>query len=296
MKGSPFTRLCGRLAVLRDPGRADLHTHTTFSDGTHTPEGLVDRARRAGLRAVAVTDHDTTAGIEPARAAAAGTIEVVPGVEITAEFRYHEVHLLGYFVRPDDPALSAALAALRASRRERLIEMAHRLRALGPSVEELVAAVPDTVSLGRRHLARMLIAAGHARSLHGAFAGWLARPELASVPKHRLPIADAIAQVRGAGGVASWAHPPQDIDLRVLEELRDLGLSAVECAYPWPSRAYETRLRQLARAAGLAVTGGSDSHDPGPPARAVGARTVTLDEVARIRALIPVSCPLTPDP
>ena len=289
MKGSPFTRLCGRLALLRDPGRADLHTHPTFSDGTHTPAGLVERARKAGLKAVAVTDHDTTAGVEPARSAAAGTVEVIAGVEITAEFRGHELHLLGYFVRPDDPALSAALADLRASRRERLTEMARRLRPLGPSVEDAVAAFPDDVSLGRRHLARLLIAAGHARSLHGAFAGWLARPELAGVPKRRLPAADAIALVRGAGGATSWAHPPADADLRTLEELRDMGLAAVECAYPWPSRVHETRLRQLARAAGLAVTGGSDSHDPDQPTRAVGARSVTLEEVARIRALTPVS-------
>lgn len=285
MKGSPFTRLCGRLAVLRNPGRADLHTHTTFSDGTHTPAGLVERARKAGLKALAVTDHDTTAGIEPARAAAGGVVEVIAGVEITAEFRGCEIHLLGYFIRPDDSGLSAALADLRAVRRERLMEMARRLTRLGPSVEDAVAAIPAVVSVGRRHLARILIERGHARSLHGAFAEWLARPDLAGVAKRRLPAAEAIALVRGTGGVASWAHPPPDADLRTLEELRSLGLAAIECAYPWPSRANETRLRQLARAAGLAVTGGSDSHDPDPPTRAVGARTVTLDELARIREL-----------
>jgi predicted metal-dependent phosphoesterase TrpH len=285
MKGSPFTRLCRGLAVLKNPGRADLHTHTTFSDGTHTPASLVGRARQVGLHAIAVTDHDTTAGVEPARAAAAGAIEVIAGVEITAEFRGFEVHLLGYFVQPHDPALAAALADLRAGRRARLIEMARRLRALGPDVEGAVVAVPETVSLGRRHLARLLIERGFGCSLHGAFTGWLARPELAGVPKHRLTIAEAITLVRGAGGVTSWAHPPADIDLRILEELREMGLSAIECTYPWPSRARETRLRQLARAAGLAVTGGSDSHDPDVPTRAVGARTVTLEELARIREL-----------
>src|SRR3954463_8555191 len=103
MKGSPFTRLCRQLTVLR-PGRADLHTHTTFSDGTHTPAGLVERARKAGLTAVAVTDHDTTAGVGPARVAAGDVLEVIAGVEITAEFEGRELHLLGYFVRPDDPA------------------------------------------------------------------------------------------------------------------------------------------------------------------------------------------------
>jgi predicted metal-dependent phosphoesterase TrpH len=254
---------------------------------------LVERARKAGLTAVAVTDHDTTAGVGPARAAAGAGLEVIAGVEITAEFRGAEVHLLGYFVRPDDPALSVALAEVRAARRERLVEMARRLAALGADVRRDVEALPAAVSVGRRHLARLLIARGFARSLHGAFTGWLARPELTGVPKRRVPAAEAIALVRGAGGATSWAHPPADADLRTLETLRDVGLAAVECAYPWPSRARETRLRQLARAAGLAVTGGSDSHDPHPPARAVGARTVTLEELARIRELIAAPRPLT---
>jgi 3',5'-nucleoside bisphosphate phosphatase len=284
MKGSPFTHLCRQLTVLR-PGRADLHTHTTFSDGTHSPETLVERAVKAGLKAVAVTDHDTTAGVGPARAAAGSAIEVISGVEVTAEFRGVEVHLLGYFVRPDDQALGAALRDLRASRRERLLEMARRLKPLGADVEADAVALPDDVSVGRRHLARLLIDRGHARSMHDAFTRWLAVPEIAGVPKRRLPAPEALARIRGAGGVPSWAHPPTDLDLRALEELRGLGLRAVECVYPWPSRAHETRLRRLATAAGLAVTGGSDSHDPGPPTRAVGARTVTLDEVATIRAL-----------
>jgi 3',5'-nucleoside bisphosphate phosphatase len=285
MRGAPFTRLCGQLAVLRSPFRADLHTHTIFSDGTHTPESLVERAIKAGLKAVAVTDHDTTAGVERARAAGGAAIEVIAGVEVTAEFRGSEIHLLGYFVRTDEPALAEALNQVRVSRRERLLEMARRLQGLGVSVEEDVAALPEFVSVGRRHLARIVIERGHAHSLHGAFTGWLAHPELVAVPKLRLPASTAIDLIRGAGGVASWAHPPASIDLRILEELRGMGLSAIECAYPWPSRATENRLRQLAGAAGLAITGGSDSHDPGPPQRAVGARTVTREELDRIRHL-----------
>jgi predicted metal-dependent phosphoesterase TrpH len=285
MKGAPFTRLCHELAVLRDPGRADLHTHTTASDGTHTPADLVARAIKAGLKAVAVTDHDTTAGIEPARAAAGSAVEVISGVEITAEWRGTEVHLLGYFIRPEDEPLAAALAELRHSRRERILEMARRLTSRGPALESDVAAVPAGVSLGRRHLARLLVERGQAGSLHTAFSNWLSASEVAAVPFRRLPIADALSLLRGAGGATSWAHPPANLDLRDLEEFRGLGLQALECVYPWPSRAHETRLRQLARAAGLAVTGGSDSHDPAPPTRAVGARSVTVEELARIREL-----------
>ena len=284
MKGSPFTHLCRQLAVIRNAGRADLHTHTTFSDGTHSPTDLVERAIRAGLKAVAVTDHDTTAGVRPVSEAAAGRIEVIAGVEITAEFRGRELHLLGYFIQ-EDGALAEVLQELRASRRTRLLEMAKRLKPLGVSIESEIEAIPDQISLGRRHLARLLIAHGHARSLHDAFTRWLSRPELAEVPKRRLPVADAIDLVRGAAGVTSWAHPPLDTDESMLVEQRSLGLQAVECVYPWPTGTHGKRLRALTEYLGLAVTGGSDSHDASPPTRAVGARTVTLAEVDRIRLL-----------
>jgi predicted metal-dependent phosphoesterase TrpH len=163
--------------------------------------------------------------------------------------------------------------------------MARRLRPLGASVEEDVFALPQVVSVGRRHLARILIARGHSRSLHHAFARWLAAPELAGVPRRRLPVAEAIALVRGAGGVTSWAHPPAGADLVALTELRDLGLHGVECVYPWPTGTHGKRLRAMADSLGLVVTGGSDSHDPSPPTRSVGARTVSLDELDRIRSM-----------
>ena len=285
MKGSPFTKVCQGLAAVRDRRRADLHTHTTFSDGTYTPADVVHRARAAGLKAVAITDHDTLGGIEPARAAANGQLEVIAGVEITAEFRGSELHLLGYFVRTDDPALVAALAELRAARRDRLVEIARRLKPLGASVEEDVAAISEYVSVGRRHLAHILMARGYSHSRHHAFTRWLADPAIVAVPKRRIAVADAIGLVRKAGGVTSWAHPPANTDLATMSELHGLGLQAVECVYPWPTGAHGRRLRAMAETLGLATTGGSDSHDPSPPTRAVGARTVSLDEVARIREM-----------
>ena len=243
------------------------------------------RAEAAGLKAVAITDHDTLEGIEPARVAARQRLQVIAGVEITAEFHATELHLLGYFVRTDAPDLVAALAELRAARRERLVEMGRRLKALGASVEEDVAAISANVSVGRRHLAHILMAHGYSHSRHHAFTRWLADPAVVAVPKRRLAVADAIGLVRQAGGVTSWAHPPADADLATMSELRGLGLQAVECVYPWPTGARGRRLRTMAESLGMATTGGSDSHDPSPPTRAVGARTVSLDEVARIRAM-----------
>src|SRR5947209_1944160 len=132
----PFTRLCQQTFALRAAGRADLHVHSTHSDGLFTPAEIVARARRAGLVAVALADHDTLNGYAEARGAAAGSVEVIPGVEITCEHDGQELHLLGYFVRPDDPALNAALERLRGQRAERFAEMAERLRGLGASVSE----------------------------------------------------------------------------------------------------------------------------------------------------------------
>src|SRR3954453_19103503 len=127
----PFTQLCQQLARPRHAGRADLHVHTTFSDGTYTPAEIVALARRSGLAALAVTDHDTLDGIAPARQAAGAALEIISGVEITTEFRGRELHLLGYFVRADDGPLRLALARLSAHRAERFREMVRRLEGLG---------------------------------------------------------------------------------------------------------------------------------------------------------------------
>src|ERR1700730_3205699 len=117
--GQPFTQLCQSLARPRYFGRVDLHLHTTASDGTYTPAEIVDLARRSGLSALAITDHDTLEAISPSRHSAGEHVEVIAGVEVTAEFRGREFHLLGYFFRPDDEALNRALAELRSDRIDR---------------------------------------------------------------------------------------------------------------------------------------------------------------------------------
>jgi predicted metal-dependent phosphoesterase TrpH len=283
---SSFTRLCQLVAGLADSGRADLHVHTTHSDGLFTPEEVVERARRAGLVAVAITDHDTLSGVAVARAVARG-IEVITGVEITAEYQGRELHLLGYFVRPDNAGLSAALAAVRRQRGERFELIAGRLRGAGLSVEEeaIRAWRAGGATLGRRHLARMLVESRQAGSLFDAFSRHLNTPEIQAVPKLRLPVAAAITLVKDAGGVSSWAHPPSDVTEEQLRELRAFGLGAVEAEYPWPKPAHGKRLRELAREIGLTVTGGSDCHGPQPNSRAVGAKGVSRSELDRIRAL-----------
>src|SRR5262245_42364446 len=159
----PFTALCQALSRGRAAGRADLHLHTVYSDGAYTPAEVVDLARRCGLAAVAVTDHDTLGGFEPARAAANGAVEVIAGVEITSEFRGRELHLLAYFVNPADAALSAALGRVRQERAARFAAMTERLRSCGVRLpEEGLRGAGAPESLGRRHLAEALVRAGRA--------------------------------------------------------------------------------------------------------------------------------------
>ncbi len=281
----PFTALCQAVAA-RSTGRADLHLHSMHSDGLYTPAQLVELAARSGLAAVALTDHDTLGGIAAARAAVRRQpVEVIAGVEITAEYRGKELHLLGHFVRPDDPPLLAALDRLRAHRSGRFHDMVERLRGFGIHLSEEDLPAADG-ALGRRHLAHLLVEKRRAGTVQEAFARYLRDDGRVAVPKLRLPVAEAIALVRGAGGVAAWAHPSYDGTREALVELRGLGLQAVEAYYPAYRPGRVRQLREWAAELGLAVTGGSDCHGPGQPRRSVGACTVSRQELERLRNAI----------
>ena len=282
----PFTALCRALSRSPLAGRADLHLHTTHSDGLYTPAQVIELARRSGLSAVALTDHDTLSGLPEARAAAVGSsVEVVPGAEITCEHRGKELHLLAYFVRPEG-ALLAALDRLCLHRAARFRHMVERLRGCGVSLDEGELdkrAAPG--SLGRRHLAELLVRSRRVGSVREAFARYLKDDGRAAVPKLRLPVAEAIALVRGAGGVAAWAHPSYDCTREALIDLRSLGLGAVEAEYPTMRPARSRELRVWTQELGLAVTGGSDCHGPDEPRRAVGACGVSAAELDVLRAM-----------
>jgi predicted metal-dependent phosphoesterase TrpH len=283
--GQPFTWLCQQLARPRSTGRADLHVHTVHSDGTYTPAQVVDLARRCGLSAVAITDHDTTAGVRFARqAAGASPLEVIAGVEITAEFRGRELHLLAYFVRLDHRPLESALSGLRADRLGRFWEMVGRLRELGVCLsDQILASVNTSGTLGRRNLAELMVRSGQAATVREAFQRYLADHGRAAVPKRRLPVEEAAGLVRGAGGVAAWAHPTYDCTRATVAELHALGVRGVEVDFPKcrPIRARE--LRAWAAEVGMAVTGGSDCHGPEPPSNSLGICGVTATELTALR-------------
>jgi predicted metal-dependent phosphoesterase TrpH len=236
---------------------------------------------------MAVTDHDTLGGIAEARAAAGSRLEVIAGVEITSEFAGRELHLLGYFFRPDDAALAAGLERLRRHRVGRFREMVERLRACGVSLhEEELQEVLGSASLGRRHLAELLVKSRRAGSVREVFVRYLHDGGRAEVPKYRLPVGEAIGLVRGAGGIAGWAHPSAACTRESLARLRGEGLQALEVEFPSCRPSRNRELRAWAAALGLAVTGGSDCHGPENYRQAVGARSVTQEELGALRRLV----------
>jgi hypothetical protein len=246
----------------------------------------VDLARRAGLPALAITDHDTTAGWTEACKAAGDTIEIIPGVEITVDFAGRELHLLAYFFQPEDAHLLAALRAVRRRRSDRFRELVEQLRPLGIRLDP--ADVEDVLTnpvVGRKHLAELLVSAGHVSTTRQAFARYLGDRGDCTIPPVRLAVAQAIDLVHEAGGIAACAHPSYDCTRQALVELKHLGLDAVEVDFPGIRAGRAARLRRWAAELGLAVSGGSDCHGPGNHHRDVGARGITVAELELLRQL-----------
>lgn len=260
--------------------RIDLHLHSTASDGTLSPSALVWAARAGGLHVIALTDHDTTGGIAEAQATAPGAIHIIPGIEVSSSLDGSEVHVLGYFVDAQYPALVAYSAEAASYRRERMRRMIGRLDAIGITVaydEVLAAAGPEPESLGRPHLARALVQRGYVQNHAEAFDRYIGNDAPAFLPAQLLDPQAAIALIHDAGGVAVWAHPRPDLFERDLPRLHELGLDGVECFRPRVTPADALRMESAARAASLLVTGGSDWHGHwhGP----LGTYAVSRDEV-----------------
>lgn len=242
----------------------DLHSHTTASDGTFRPRRLVKRAVKNGVRVLAVTDHDTTAGLPEAyEEAARWSIDIVAGIEINTEFHEREVHILGYFIDAENVALQQRLAYVRERRHTRIRRILDRLHELGLDIsEDDVARHARGDSLGRPHVAQALVARKHATHVADAFDRLLGRDRPAYVPRESLSAPEAIALIRGAGGVPVLAHPMYLQSDAIIEELIAAGLGGIEANYPTHTLAHREHFVDLARAHGLGVTGGSDFHGP----------------------------------
>jgi len=237
---------------------------------------VVIAAGCVGLSALAITDHDTLSAIAVARPEASRLgLELIAGIELTAvDDRGREIHILGHFVRDDDPALRATTASMRDGRAERLRAMAERLVSLGCGSTWRPCPRLPRATIGRRHLADWLSRTQQVAHPREAFARYLGDGGPADVAKLRVPWAEAIALIRGAGGVAGLAHPAYDLRESALRTLVDGGLAAVEVDGPGVDARRGARLRAWARALDLVPIAGSDFHAPDRPGRWVGS-TVT---------------------
>lgn len=251
----------------------DLHTHTTASDGTLTPKELVAAAVRLGLGAIAITDHDTLAGVREVLAdPVPPEIKFLPGVEISAAppegFPVSgSLHILGYRVDPDHTGLSALLSVLQKAREDRNPQMIRKLQDLGVAItmEEVETEAGEGL-LGRPHIARVLIRNGAVSDIEEAFGRYLGKGKAAYVDKYRAPWAEAIRAIRDAGGVAVLAHPGLIGELdangvrQLLSTLKTAGLQGVEVFYSEHDAQKTKELAEMASDLDLIATGGSDFH------------------------------------
>lgn len=246
----------------------ELHCHTTFSDGTLTPQQLVERAATKGVKALAITDHDTISGWHEARTAAQSHgLEIVPGIELSTVYNERSMHILGFY--PDPQKLKAPLKERIQGRHRRAQKMVDKLGELGYPIE--LPSMPGTMAPGRPHIAKALLAAGHVTSQQEAFQRFIGDHGPAYVPYEKFTAQEGIALLKRCGAVPVWAHPylfRGGIVEEVLPELVEAGLMGVEVYHPQHSISEERVLEELCDQYGLLMTGGSDYHGPQPKPKA----------------------------
>ena len=277
--------------------RIDLHVHSSASDGTDPPAEVMRRAAAANLDVVALTDHDTLAGIGPAARALPPGLTLVPGMELSCMDGGRSMHLLGYLTDPENAALAAETELIRDDRVHRAKAMVARLQALGaPVTWEQVMAIAGDAVVGRPHIARALAEAGVVATPADAFtAEWIADGGRAHVGRYAPDPARAIALIRGAGGVSVLAHPRSpgyEIDDEVIAGLVSAGLAGLEVFHPDHDHSERTRLTQLATALNLVMTGGSDDHGAFNES-GLGSETTPPAQYERLLAQATGACPVT---
>jgi len=269
-------------------GGADLHLHSRHSDGTFHPARLVELSAGHGLEAVSLTDHDTVSGVEEAREAGRRLgVRVLSGVELSAEFRGHEIHLLGYGFDPGDPVLLSALKGFRRERERRAERIVARLNDLGvPLRLEQVFEAADGGALGRPHLADALLRSGMVSSFQGAFERYLNPGCPAFVSRIRFSLDQAREVIEGAGGLLILAHPHLNLSSANIRLLVEEGIGGLETVHPKLKPSQSRELEDLAERRGIPATGGSDCHGSRRGPMRLGLLRVPLETVDRIEAAL----------
>jgi predicted metal-dependent phosphoesterase TrpH len=257
--------------------RIDLHTHTTFSDGSFSPTDLVALANQQGLDILAITDHDTTEGLPEAMEATKGlSLELIPGIELSAQFQNREMHILGYFINMTDPQFQTRLEALRSTRSVRISQILDRLDNLGMNISlDEVEQASGTGTIGRPHIAQVLIAKGHVKNMKEAFERLLGTRGKAYVQRAVPEAHEIISWIIDAGGIPVLAHPyweglNKEDSTTACHTLVEQGLQGLEVFYGTFSARHVSFNLGLARKLDLLMTGGSDFHGTLKPDIALG--------------------------
>lgn len=266
-------------------GRIDLHTHTALSDGQHSPEALVALAKSKRLAAIGITDHDEVGALDRARAKGAELeLEIIPGVELSAMQGGFDVHVLGYFIDHGNRRLLEVLEYLRAERVARTHRILRKLAALGmPLPFEAVLQRAGEGCMGRPHIAEALRHGGFVRSYQDAFDFFLAEGKPAFEPKTKILPGEAVQIIHQAGGVASLAHPGQNLTMAVVREVVQAGVDAIETIHPKHTPAQRRCFEKVAAEFGLLRTGGSDFHGGRRGEEKFGQYTVSNELVAQLQ-------------
>ncbi|WP_031514507.1 PHP domain-containing protein [Desulfofalx alkaliphila] len=268
---------------------ADLHIHTTISDGSDTPEQVVNRALELGLQYIAITDHDIVDGVNLARIEARGKgIEVLAGVEISCFYGENEIHVLGYFKQPNHPELLAVLDEMRDYRLIRAQKIIDKLSGLGLNIKwERVQELAGEGSLGRPHIADALVEKGFIPNRETAFKKYIGRGCSAYVPRKKISPVDAIKLISRAGGVPVLAHPGTGECGYILPELIEHGLKGLEVWHPHHSPIQRQYYLKQCQEKGLIPTGGSDYHGAKHHScNCLGSVTAPMESVRRIKELL----------
>ena len=268
----------------------DLHLHSHHSDGVHSPSEVVAKAAEAGLRAMALTDHDTLSGVAEAMSAAPDGLEVVAGVELSSVYKGHDIHLLAYDLDPGDQALHDFLEPLRKQRRTRAARMVERLSKLGlrismEEVEEIAGEAGRGAggSLGRPHVAEAIVRAGAAADMDQAFVRYLRRGMPGFVAKASVSFDQALDFVRQRGAALVLAHPALNLSMKQVETLAREGLDGLEVWHPKHREAERATLSTIAKSTGIVESGGSDYHGPGRSKQPFACTGTTMEALARLR-------------
>jgi len=265
---------------------ADLHLHTVFSDGTYTPEELVKKSSSAGLGAIAVTDHDTVEGVEPAlEAGKSVSLEILPGIELSTEYCGREVHILGYLIDYRSKKLNLKLQELKKNRVDRIYQIIAKLKketGLELSAQAVFDIAGDGVA-GRMHIARAMVKEGLAVNTAEAFQKYIGDQCPAFVLGLKLTPAQAIALIKNAGGIPVLAHPYIINDDNMLREIVKEGIMGLEAYYPEHAQGMVNFYLDFCEKNGLLVTGGSDCHGKAKPTVRIGSVKVPYELVEKLK-------------